>query len=149
MTQLNKYYNSAAPFDYEGNNLSIACISNSFAANIAHPAAFDVTNNDLPGGATNPRNTTPVFVLLDDLSSATSGDQSRIHENSDNSAGSAATTIACYRDISPIRRDRPRIEKCSDVFASCRISASPSDSNAGSCSSRDLTERISALSIGS
>ena len=77
VTQLNKYYNSAAPFDYEGNNLSIACISNSFAANIAHPAAFDVTNNDLPGGATNPRNTTPVFVLLDDLSSATSDDEGR------------------------------------------------------------------------
>ncbi len=77
VTQLNQYYNSAAPFDFEGNNLSIACISNSFAANTAHPASLDVTNFDLPGGASNPRNTTPVFVLLDDLSTATSDDEGR------------------------------------------------------------------------
>ena len=77
ITQLNQYYNSAAPVDYEGNNLSIACISNSFAANTANPASVDVTNFDLPGSASNPRNTTPVFVLLDDLSSATSDDEGR------------------------------------------------------------------------
>ena len=77
VTQLNQFYNAAAPFDFEGNNLSIACISNSFAANTAHPASLDVTNNDLPGGGSNPRNTTPVFVLLDDLSSATSDDEGR------------------------------------------------------------------------
>jgi hypothetical protein len=77
VTQLNQYYNSTAPFDYEGNNLSIACISNSFAANTAHPASLDVTNNDLPGGASNPRNTTPVFVLQDDMSDNTSDDEGR------------------------------------------------------------------------
>ena len=77
VTQLNKFYNSAAPFDFEGANLSIACLSNSFSGNTAHPATLDVTNNDLPGGATNPLNTSPVFVLQDDLSVTTSDDEGR------------------------------------------------------------------------
>ncbi|MBV9008606.1 MAG: hypothetical protein JO354_05475 [Verrucomicrobia bacterium] len=76
--QVNQYYNPSAPVDYEGSGLSIACISNSFAANTAHPASLDVTNNDLPGSGSNPvGNTTPVFVLLDDLSSNTSDDEGR------------------------------------------------------------------------
>ena len=75
---INKFYNPSAAFDYQGNGLSIACISNSFAANAAHPASLDVTNNDLPGNASNPvGNTTPVFVLNDDLSTNTSDDEGR------------------------------------------------------------------------
>jgi hypothetical protein len=77
VTQLNKFYNAAAPFDFEGTNLSVACLSNSFAANTAHPASFDVTNNDLPGGPTNPVNPTPVFVLQDDLSTTATDDEGR------------------------------------------------------------------------
>ncbi len=75
---LNQYYNASAPVDFQGAGLSIACISNSFAANTAHPASLDVTNNDLPGNGSNPvGNTTPVFVLLDDLASTTSDDEGR------------------------------------------------------------------------
>lgn len=75
---INKYYNSSAASDYQGSGLAIACISNSFAANTAHPASLDVTNNDLPGNSTNPvGNTTPVFVLQDDLADNTSDDEGR------------------------------------------------------------------------
>ena len=75
---VSKYYNASAPFDFQGANLSIACISNSFAANTARPASLDVTNNDLPGNGSNPAgNTTPVFVFQDDLSSSASDDEGR------------------------------------------------------------------------
>ncbi len=77
VTQINKFYNAAASVDYEGSGLSIACISNSFAANAANPASLDVTNFDLPGSASNPRNTTPTFVLVDDLTDNTSDDEGR------------------------------------------------------------------------
>ncbi len=75
--QINKLYNSNSTLDLEGQGMQIACISNSFAANAAGPASVDVTNFDLPGAATNPVNTTPVFVLQDDLSSSTSDDEGR------------------------------------------------------------------------
>ncbi len=75
---ISQYYNASAPVDYEGQGLSIACISNSFNANAGHPASIDVTNNDLPGNGSNPvGNTNPVFVLLDDLSSTSSDDEGR------------------------------------------------------------------------
>jgi hypothetical protein len=65
--QINKFYNANAVLDYEGQGMSIGFISNCFAANTAHPATLDVTNFDLPGDPGNPVNTTPVFVLQDDL----------------------------------------------------------------------------------
>ncbi len=74
---VSKAFNASAPFDYEGAGLSIACISNSYAANAAHPASLDVTNNDLPGNSSNTVNPTPVFVLQDDLSTSTSDDEGR------------------------------------------------------------------------
>ncbi len=75
---INQFYNPSAPLNLNGAGMSIACISNSFAANAAHPASLDVTNNDLPGNASNPLgNTTPVFVLQDDLGSTTSDDEGR------------------------------------------------------------------------
>lgn len=74
---LSQFYNPAAPVDYEGQGLSIACLSNSFAANTAHPASLDVTNNDLPGSASNPVNTQPVVVIQDDTSDPTSDDEGR------------------------------------------------------------------------
>jgi hypothetical protein len=66
--QIDKLFNPSAPVDYEGQGMSIGFISNCFAANTAHPASLDVTNFDLPGDPANPVNTTPVFVLQDDLS---------------------------------------------------------------------------------
>ncbi|MGI9087775.1 MAG: S8 family serine peptidase [Chthoniobacterales bacterium] len=75
---INRYYNAGAPVDFEGANMSIACLSNSFAANTAHPASLDVSNNDLPGSGSNPvGNNTPVFVLQDDLASTSSDDEGR------------------------------------------------------------------------
>ena len=75
---LTSFYNANPALDTRGAGMSIACISNSFNANTANPASIDVTNNDLPGNASNPAgNTTPVFVLLDDLSSTTSDDEGR------------------------------------------------------------------------
>ena len=75
--QINQFYNPSATLDYEGTGMTIACISNSFNAHTAKPASTDVTNFDLPGSATNPVNTQPVFVLLDDLSSTASDDEGR------------------------------------------------------------------------
>ena len=78
ISAFNRFYNPSATQDFQGSGLAIACISNSFAANTARPASLDVTNNDLPGNASNPvGNTTPVFVLNDDLASATSDDEGR------------------------------------------------------------------------
>ena len=74
--QINKTYNTAATLDLEGQTMQIACISNSFAANTASPASVDVTNGDLPGAGSTV-NTTPVYVFLDDTSSATSDDEGR------------------------------------------------------------------------
>ena len=74
--QINKFYNPGATLDLEGQNMQIACISNSFAANAAGPASADVTNGDLPG-ASSAVNTTPTFILQDDLSTSTSDDEGR------------------------------------------------------------------------
>ncbi len=81
--QISSFFNSAAnnpgggaTLNLAGQNMQIACISNSFAANTAGPASVDVTNGDLPGAGSTV-NTTPVFVLQDDLSSATSDDEGR------------------------------------------------------------------------
>ena len=64
--QINKFYNPSAPVDYEGQGLSIACISDSFGDTTATTVATDVANFDLPGAASNPAgNTTPVTVLQD------------------------------------------------------------------------------------
>jgi hypothetical protein len=75
--QINQFYNSAAPLDWEGTGMSIGFISNSYAANAAQPASTDVTNFDLPGDPANPINTQPVVVLQDDLSDNTSDDEGR------------------------------------------------------------------------
>ena len=64
--QVNKFYNPSATFDYEGQGLSIACLSDSFGATTTVTTATDVTNFDLPGASNNPvGNTTPVTVLAD------------------------------------------------------------------------------------
>ena len=74
--QISQFFNSGAVLNLAGQGMQIACISNSFAANTSAPASLDVTNNDLPGAAST-TNTTPVFVLQDDLSTATSDDEGR------------------------------------------------------------------------
>ena len=74
--QINKLYNPNATLDLEGQGMQIACISNSFAASAGGPASTDVANGDLPGSGSTV-NTTPVFVLQDDLSSTTSDDEGR------------------------------------------------------------------------
>ena len=74
--QINKTYNPNATLDLEGQGMQIGMISNSFAASAGGPETTDVTNGDLPGpGST--VNTTPVYVLQDDLSSSTSDDEGR------------------------------------------------------------------------
>ena len=75
--QISSFYNAAATLNLAGQGMQIACISNSFAANAANPASTDVTNGDLPGAVGSTVNTTPVFVLQDDLSSTTSDDEGR------------------------------------------------------------------------
>jgi hypothetical protein len=72
--KINKFYNPAAPVDYQGQGMSIGFISNSYNDHTANPASIDVTNFDLPGAAGNPVNTQPVVVLQDFLSSDGSGD---------------------------------------------------------------------------
>ena len=66
---INKYYNANATSDYEGQGMQIGFISDSYNKTTTITAPTDVTNNDLPGSASNPVNTTPVIVLQD----ATSG----------------------------------------------------------------------------
>ena len=65
--QINKFYNPSATLDYEGAGLSIACLSDSFAATTTPTsAANDVASFDLPGASNNPvGNTTPVFIYGD------------------------------------------------------------------------------------
>ncbi len=75
--QVNKFYNPSATLDYEGQGMQVACVSNSFNAHTAKPASTDVANFDLPGSASNPVNTTPVYVFQDDLSSTASDDEGR------------------------------------------------------------------------
>ncbi len=60
---INKFYNPNATLDLEGRGMQIGFISDSYARTTTIPATTDVTNNDLPGSATNPLNTTPVFVF--------------------------------------------------------------------------------------
>ena len=64
--QINQYYNPSATLDYEGTGMQVACMSDSYNNETAHPAATDVTNFDLPGSPTDPvGNTTPVYVFQD------------------------------------------------------------------------------------
>ncbi len=74
--QISSFFNPSASLNLAGQGMQIACISNSFAANTSAPASVDVTNNDLPGSASATQ-TTPVFVLQDDLSSSASDDEGR------------------------------------------------------------------------
>ena len=73
--QINKFYNPFAAADYEGQGLSIACLSDSFAATTTNGSvATDVTNFDLPGASNNPvGNSTPVFVYGDFASGSDEG----------------------------------------------------------------------------
>jgi hypothetical protein len=79
--QINKFYNTAAPVDYEGTGMSVGFISNSYAAQQTTAgttdASVDVTNFDLPGSPSNPVNTQPVVVIQDDLTSTASDDEGR------------------------------------------------------------------------
>lgn len=74
--QISQFFNPAASLNLAGQNMQIACISNSFAANATNTAATDVNNGDLPGSGS-AVNTTPVFVFQDDLSDNTSDDEGR------------------------------------------------------------------------
>ncbi len=74
--QISSFFNPGATLNLAGQGMQVACISNSFAANTSSPASVDVTNNDLPGSAST-TNTTPVFTLKDDLTSAASDDEGR------------------------------------------------------------------------
>ena len=67
---INKFYTPNATLDYEGQGMQIGFLSDSYNKTTTITAPTDVTNNDLPGSATNPVNTTPV-VLLQDASSGT------------------------------------------------------------------------------
>jgi hypothetical protein len=70
--QINQYYNPSASADWEGTNMQVACMSDSYNNETAHPAATDVTNYDLPGSSTDPvGNTTPVYVFQDYTSGGT------------------------------------------------------------------------------
>ncbi len=70
--QINKLYNPSATLDYEGTGMQVACISDSFNNETAHPASTDVANYDLPGSAADPAgNTTPVYVFQDYTSGGT------------------------------------------------------------------------------
>jgi hypothetical protein len=72
--QINQFYNPGATVDWEGTGMQVACLSDSFTAQTAHPASTDVTNYDLPGSSTDPvGNTTPVYVLQDDTATADGG----------------------------------------------------------------------------
>jgi hypothetical protein len=65
--RINQLYNPAAPVNYDGTGMSIGILSDSYDTRATAPhAATAVTNFDLPGGAANPWNTTPVVVLQDD-----------------------------------------------------------------------------------
>ncbi len=90
--QINKFYNPGATLDLEGQGMQVASISNSYNAHVqqqigvdanmnpiyrASDASIDVKNGDLPGAGNPAGNTTPVFVLQDDLSNATSDDEGR------------------------------------------------------------------------
>ena len=65
--QINKFYNPNASLDYEGQGMTIACISDSFndLTTAGRTAASGVANFDLPGNSSNPVNTQPVVVLED------------------------------------------------------------------------------------
>ena len=71
--QINKFYNPNATLDYEGQGMTIACISDSFddLTTAGRTAAAGVANFDLPGDGEQPRNTQPVVVLEDYASGGT------------------------------------------------------------------------------
>ena len=62
---INRYYNPGATLDLEGQNMQIGFISDSYNRTTTITAETDVTNNDLPGAAANPLNTTPVYLFLE------------------------------------------------------------------------------------
>lgn len=65
---INKFYNPNATLDLEGQNMQIGFISDSYNRTTTITAPTDVTNNDLPGSASNPVNTNPVIVLQENPS---------------------------------------------------------------------------------
>lgn len=71
--QINRFYNPSAASDYEGQGMTIACMSDSFAqyTTTGRTAAVGVANFDLPGDPNNPVNTQPVVVLEDYNAAAT------------------------------------------------------------------------------
>ena len=61
----NKFYTPSSTLDYEGQGMQIGFISDSYNRTTTITAETDVTNNDLPGAAANPVNTTPVYLFLE------------------------------------------------------------------------------------
>ena len=62
--RINQFYNHTAPVNYDGANISVGLMSDSYDTRTAAPhAATGVTNFDLPGAPGNPVNTQPVVVL--------------------------------------------------------------------------------------
>ncbi len=65
--KINKLYDPTVSGTIDGSGISIGSMSDSFDTRAAAPHAADnVASFDLPGAATNPINTTPVNVLVDD-----------------------------------------------------------------------------------
>lgn len=73
VTDINRFYNPNAALDYEGNGMTIACISDSYNrfTTAGRTAPVGVANFDLPGDPANPINTKPVVVLEDYNSAGT------------------------------------------------------------------------------
>ncbi len=70
--KINKIYNPNVTGTIDGSGISIGAMSDSFDTRAAAPHAADnVASFDLPGAATNPYNTTPVNVLVDDPAAGT------------------------------------------------------------------------------
>lgn len=63
--RINRYYNASAGLDLQGQGMQIGFISDSYARTTTISAATDVANFDLPGSSSNPVNTTPVYLFLE------------------------------------------------------------------------------------
>ncbi|MEO7431281.1 MAG: S8 family serine peptidase [Dokdonella sp.] len=70
--EINQFYNHDAPVNWDGAGITIAAMSDSYDTRAAGPHAADgVASFDLPGSASHPLNTEPVFVLVEGPAGAT------------------------------------------------------------------------------
>ena len=70
--QINQFYNPSATVNWDGNGISIGAMSDSYNTRATGLRAdTGVANFDLPGSASNPVNTKPVVVLVDDPAAGT------------------------------------------------------------------------------